>query len=145
MATKVKSYDPKKVIVNYGGITLSGFEDGTFVEVKPSSDTWTRKVGADGEVVRVRSNDDTSEVTVTLQQVSPSNDYLSGIRIADATTGLGGVLPLSIVDLSGTTVMFFPQAWIKKMPDVSRAKDAGNTQWVFDTGQAASNFVGGVA
>lgn len=142
MATVVKTYDPKKVIVTFGGVPISGFADGTFIAVKPASDTWVKKVGADGEVSRVKTNDDTSEVTLTLKATSPSNTYLTGVRTTDKLTG-AGVLALTISDLSGTLVLFWPQAWIKKMPEVNRAKELGDTVWDFDTGQISGDTIGG--
>ena len=140
----VKTYDPKLVIITLGGIPISGYAEGTFVSVKPSSDRFTRKVGADGEVARARSADHTHEITITLQQVSPSNTYLSSVLALD-TLANGGVLPLQIIDLSGETLMFWDSAWIKVPPSADFAKESGDRAWVLDTAQIVTEAIGGNA
>jgi hypothetical protein len=136
----VATYDPKKVIITFGGVPLSGFADGTFINVTGASDTFVKSVGADGEVARGRSNDETCEVTLTLMQTSLSNVYLNTVKEADKISS-SGVKPLSITDLSGTGLMFWPQAWIRKAPDVEYAKEVGDRAWIFDTGQPGSLLV----
>jgi len=138
----VQTYDPHKVIITFGGIPLTGYADGTFISAKPSADRFTRKVGADGEVGRARGADRTHEVTLTLLQVSPSNDYLSTVLAADALSN-AGVLPLQIADLSGTTLQFWDAAWIKTPPSMDDGKEIADRQWVFDTGQIVLENIGG--
>ncbi len=138
----VKTYDPKQVIVTFGGVPISGFADGTFISVSPNNDRFTKAVGADGEVARSKSVDYSHEVTLTLLQTALSNAYLTGILTADQLTN-EGKLPLSITDLSGTTLMLWPEAWIRVEPDVEFAKETGERAWVFDTGQPAVNVIGG--
>lgn len=138
----VKTYDPKLIVITFGGIALTGYEDGTFVDAKPSADRFSRKVGADGEVARSRSADRTHEITLTLQQVSPSNDYLSSVLLLD-TVANKGVLPLQIADLNGTSIQFWDAAWIKTPPNNVSAKEVGPRTWVFDTGQIVLENYGG--
>jgi len=138
----VKTYDPKKVIVTFGGVPLTGWADGTFIGVRGSAERFTKKTGADGEVARARSNDDTHEVTVTLMQSSPSNTYLSTVMNIDRLTNMG-IRPLSITDLSGSSLFFWPEAWIKKDPDVDYAKEVGDRAWAFDTGQIGAQNING--
>jgi hypothetical protein len=139
-ASFTKTYDPKKVIITFGGTPISGFPDGTFLSIKGSAERFTRKVGADGEVVRSRSNDDTHEVTLTLSQTSPSNSYLSTILEIDRLTNKG-IKPLSITDLGGSSLYFWPEAWISKDPDADFAKEAGERAWVLHTGQIGAQSI----
>lgn len=134
MSGLVKSYDPKKVIITFKGTPISGFADGTFIQIAFASDTWTKSVGADGEVARGLSNDATAEITLTLMQTSPSNTNLSTIATQDRLFGTG-VGEFSMTDLYGNALVFFSQGWIKKNPDVERAKELSNVAWVFETGQ----------
>lgn len=133
----VMSYDPKKVIITLGGVPISGYADGTFVQVDPNSETWTKKVGADGEVARALSNDNTSTIQITLMQTSLSNTYLRTVMSADRLTGLG-MLPLSFTDLNDMEVHFWPQAWVSTTPSTGRAKDTTDVQWTIHTGQEAT-------
>jgi hypothetical protein len=136
------TYDPKKVIITYGSVPIGGYADGTFVQVDPNGDAFTKKVGADGEVVRTRSNDNTHTVAITLQQSSLSNQYLSTCKNADKLTGLG-MLPLSITDLNGATLFFWPQAWVSTDPGWGFAKEPTDRAWTFHTGQIATQNEGG--
>jgi hypothetical protein len=136
------TYDPKLVIITYGGTPISGFVDGTFIDIAPSKEGFTRKVGADGEVMRSRSNDNTHDVTVTLMQSSLANQYLSTCNQADRLSG-AGMLPLSITDMNGTTLCFWPQAWVE-VPSWGFATEDTDRGWVFHTGQIATDNRGGV-
>lgn len=139
----MKTYDPKDVIVTFGGVSLSGFADGTFISVTASMERFQKVVGADGEVARGRSNDDTHEVTITLMQTSPSNDDLAAIAKSDRQSN-DGVRALAIRDLGGNTLMFWPEAWVRQTPDIEFAKEVGERAWVFDTGQIAIEDISGV-
>lgn len=138
----VKTYDPTKVIVTFGGIPISGFTDGSFIEITATSDRYSKKIGADGEVARVRGNDDTSEVTLTLLGTAKSNTVLTAFLNTDRLTNKG-IAPLSISDIDGGTLFFWPQAWVKKTPDITRSKDIEDVSWVFDTGQIGLEVIAG--
>jgi hypothetical protein len=133
----VGTYDPKKVIVTLGGVPIGGYADSTFVQIDPNGETWTKKVGADGEVSRSLSNDNTHTVQITLKQMSLSNAYLRTVMSADKLTGLG-MLPLSITDLTTGNARFWPQAWISTDPSLGRAKEETDMQWTIHTGQEAA-------
>jgi len=133
----VMTYDPKKVIVALGGVPIGGYADGSFVKVTANSERWVRKIGADGEVNRAFSNDNTSTVDLTLLQTSLSNIYLSSVESADALTGLG-MLPLLITDLNSGKSRFWAQAWIVKTPDDEKAKETTDVQWTIHTGQESA-------
>jgi hypothetical protein len=133
----VGSYDAKKVIITLGGVPIGGYADGTFVQIDPNSETWIRKVGADGEVVRALSNDNTHTIQITLLQTSLSNAYLRTVMNADKLTGLG-MLPLSFTDLSNMETHFWPQAWVSTEPPTGRAKETTDIQWTIHTGQEAA-------
>lgn len=135
------TYDPKMVVITFGGVPIMGFAEDTFVECTPAEERFTRKVGADGEVVRSKSANGCYDVTITLLQTSLSNATLSAAQIADETTGLG-MLPLSITEISSGSEHFFPQAWVEK-PTWSRGKEAGDQAWTFHTGQAAAAVTAG--
>jgi len=133
----VMTYDPKRVIITLGGVPIGGYADGTFVNVEGNSETWTKKVGADGEVVRALSNDNTHTVQITLMQTSLSNAYLKTVYKADKLTGLG-MLPLSFTDLNTMETKFWPQSWVSTEPPTGRAKETTDVQWTIHTGQEAA-------
>ena len=129
----VKTYDPKKVIVVFGAIALTGFSEGNFISIETQGDGITAIVGCDQEVVRTIAPDSIlKNIKISLLQSSDSNDKLSLIFDMDNQNG-AGVLPLAIKDLSGRTLLKSSSAWIVKKPQVQRGRSAGDGKcaWEF--------------
>jgi hypothetical protein len=133
----VGTYDAKKVILTLGGVPISGYADGTFVQSDPNSETWFKHVGADGEVSRALSNDNTHTIQITLKQMSLSNTYLRTVMNADKLTGLG-MLPFTFTDMTTGESHFWPEAWVSTDPPTGRAKEETEKQWTIHTGQEAA-------
>ena len=127
----VRSYDPKSVIVSVGGVPISGYADGTFIEISRDDVAFTKVVGADGNTSRVKSNNTGGTLTITLQQTSPSNDILSAFAQADELTN-SGVVPILVKDLSGNSIYFSATGWIQKYPDSIFANEINTRAWVLD-------------
>jgi len=127
----VRTFDPKSVIVTIGGVPMSGYADGTFLEITADTQQWTKVTGADGFTTRVKSNDYGGVMTLTLSQSSPSNDVLSALLNVDKLSN-AGVVPILIKDLSGTTIIFSASGWIQQFPDISFGNEINNRAWVLD-------------
>lgn len=123
------TYDPSLVTIAIGGAVMSGFSDGTFVEISRNEPTWNTVVGADGIVTRGKTNNRSGTLTLTLKQSSPSNDVLSALLIADELAN-GSVFPVLIKDLSGTSLYFSAQAFISSFPTSTFSKDITDRSWV---------------
>ena len=137
----VRTYDPKLIVMAFGGVLITGYAAGTFVQVARNGDSFEKVKGADGGVDRVNRNASDFAVTITIKQTSITNDLLSAIFEQDRLTNTGK-LPLTIKDLNGTALFSAPQAWIGKDPDDEYGESMSNRQWRFDTGIAAK-FTGG--
>ena len=72
MAGKVKTYNPKEVLIALGSHIVTGYAEDSFVSIDPSGDGTTKKTGCDGEVTRSISPDKSYTVKVTLDQMSDS-------------------------------------------------------------------------
>ena len=127
----VRTYDPKSVVITVGGVPMSGFADGTFLEITRDDAAFTKVVGADGTTTRVKSNNTGGSMTITLKQSSPSNDVLSAFAQADELTNTG-VVPILVKDLSGNSIYFSATGWIQKYPDSVFANEINNRAWVLD-------------
>ena len=138
----VATYDPGEVQCIIGGTPISGYADGTFVNLAWASDLFTKTVGADGEVSRAKSNDRTGTLTLTLLQTSASNDVLSGYAEADRLSN-SGVVPVLIKDASGRTLLL-ATGWVGRYPDVNFAKDDQQRAWQIHLAQVNA-FIGGNA
>jgi len=139
----ITTYDPQKVIVTFGGTPLSGYAEGTFVGIARQAKSFTRKNGADGHVVRSKSANKCHDVTITLLQSSLTNDYLSTMEQLDNATG-HNILPLTITDLNGTTLKFWPQAWVEEPDSWDYGGEVTDRAWVFHTGNISTNRSGGI-
>lgn len=138
----VLTYDPKKNIIIYGGRQLTGFAEDDMITIKPLGDGMQIYSGADGEVGRSVDPNRTFEVKVSLAASSKSNDYLSECYNKDRRTG-SYMLPLTIKDLSGSTLFFAKQAWVQNFPESKRGRKIDNQDWTFNTGQVNDPVIGG--
>jgi len=136
----VITYDPKEYNIVYGGRTLSGYEDGTFITIARDNDMWTKKTGADGKGIRSKSNDRSGRVEIVLLQGSSDNEFLSEIASADELNN-GGVRTFVMSSQSDTDKFAAETMWVKKVPDSPFAKEAGSRTWVLETDDL-SVFVG---
>lgn len=137
----LRNYDPKNIILTVGTQALGGFADGTFVSMEFDEDLFSKKVGTDGEVTRVKTNNFTGKFTFTLDQASPSNTHLSTLLLLDKVSN-AGVVPVSLVDKNGPTKVVAASGWIQKMATIEFSGDSENREWVVDCGQVEA-FVGG--
>lgn len=114
----METFDPKAIALNVLGNVITGFMDGTFIEVERDEDTWALHVGADGEAARARNRNAAGKITFTLMQTSPSNDALSALATLDEQTGTA-VGPAYVRDLLGTTLLGGDSAYVLKPAKVS--------------------------
>lgn len=74
-------YDPKKVLLNLNGITITGFAEGDKITIEPvTKEDMKSFAGIDGDVTFAKVNDDRHTVTFTLKAESPYNKLLDGYR-----------------------------------------------------------------
>ena len=109
----VKTYDPKKVLISLGSHVVSGYADGTFLNIEAHGDGVTKEVGADGEVVRSIDPDDTSTLTLSLQYGSPTIAFSQRQYDRDRRTSGGGTFPVLVKDLKGGLVFSSQIAWVE--------------------------------
>lgn len=142
MNSEIVTYDPKKLIVVYGSKEVTGFAEDDMVTIKPLGDGTQIYSGADGSVGRSIDPNQTYEVTISLSTASKTNDYFSNVYNLDRSTGRG-ILPLTIKDLSGTTMFQANQAWITNFPEHKRTRKIESQEWTFNTGQVETPIIGG--
>ena len=136
------TYDPMLNVLSFAGLNITGFAPDTYISVERNEDAFTLVVGASGEATRSHNRNRSGLVTVTLMASSQSNDALSAIAVADEISG-SGLSVLLLKEAHGTTLVSASNAWIKKLPVVDRAKEAGTVEWVFEC-EDLSIFVGGL-
>lgn len=132
----VRTYAPDRVKLVVGVHSVSGYADGTFIQIEPLGDGITSQAGADGEVARVMSADKRVKITITLQQTSKSNDVLNLLLSADHLSGGDKPFPLMLADLRGGTLIATDAAWIVNRPTVEFGKELTEREWVIETARA---------
>jgi len=128
----VRSYNPSEVSVIVAGRIIGGFADGTFVGVERNNDSWALSVGADGEGTRSKSTDRSGRFTITLNQSSESNEFLTELEAADDISGTG-TFPVLVKDGSGTSIHEGETCWIVKPASAPYGKESDNREWIIET------------
>lgn len=139
----MKTYDPKNVSIIIGSHIVSGFADGTFINVERRNPTWSLVAGASGETERSKSNDKSGRITLTLLQSSASNDILSGFAQSDELDN-SGTFPLLMKEDTGTTIIEATEAWCTKPSNTPYGKESQGREWVIETGELVM-VVGGIS
>lgn len=137
----LRTYSPDQISVIIGDRPLTGFMDGDSITVARLEDSFTEVSGLKGEVARAKSSDKRTDITLTLMQTSPDNDYLSGILQEDEISGRA-TFNIMIRDQNGTSLHEAEKAWIVKAPDTSYAKELTGREWTLRAANM-SMFVGG--
>jgi hypothetical protein len=125
-----KNYDLKRQTLCCMGLLIdSGFAEDDVFTLARNSPIFTRKVGADGQVTRSKTNDNSGMITIKLLQSSEANALLSAFAILDSKGNNGlGVGPLIVKDLDGTTLIS-GTCWVEKWPDLTLGKEASEREW----------------
>ena len=131
MSGDLKVYDAGQVGLSmFDTIIDSGFGEGVFIEVEYMTKQYSSKVGADGEVTRVRSLDRRGKAKVTLMQTSLGNNVLSGMLNAGLLDPNGNdVGTFQVRDRSGTSLAHADKMWVTGFPAFKRGAEAETVEW----------------
>lgn len=138
MAGKVRTYNPKEVLISFGTHSVSGYAEDSFVTITKHGDGISDVIGCDGEQIRSLDPDDTYDITVVLLQESVSNAWLQNTHDRDRQTG-DGMFAITIKDLRGGLVFSCEQAWVVNAAERVQGKTAQNRSWTIRTGEGTLN------
>lgn len=116
------TYDPKKVVVIVGGVTIGAFQKDVFLEVSYIEPQVTMKHDLDGNPIFSVTKAKGAEVTLNVEPNSNAHDLLSNYFDTQVRTG-GGAFPLTVVDNN------VPDGQTKFHSSVSRVSQMPNRQW----------------
>lgn len=131
---ELKVYDAGQVKLSVFDRNIdSGFSEGDFVEVQYTTKQYTSKVGADGEVTRVRSLDRRATAKITLMQTSLGNNIFSQLLNAGLLDPNGNdVGTFQVTDLSGTSLAHADKCWVQGFPVFKRGAEPGTVEWTLE-------------
>ncbi len=132
-------YDPKQVSLIFGGALITGFAEGSFINIEYNNDLFTLAVGSDGEATRSKSNNNSARVTVTLMPGSVGNALLNTAFQADKAGG-AGALPLAITDRSTGSSFAAEGAWVVKDPGKDFQTEGQPMEWMLETDNLQSVY-----
>ena len=134
--SSLNTYSPSDVIVSLAGLhTVTGYADGTFVEIRKEGRPFDKQRSMDGHTARIYNEDQSFHVYLTLMQSSSSNNILSMLYNVDRATRIGK-FPLIIKDGSGSTTFAAATAWIENIPVVRFANNLSTYTWTFSCSDA---------
>ncbi|MGJ3499936.1 hypothetical protein PsalN5692_04032 (plasmid) [Piscirickettsia salmonis] len=120
---------PTDTIIIFGAIQITGFAEGSYIKVKRNKKEWNQKIGAYGDMTRIRNLDQSGTITITLQRGMSCNQLLSGIKQIDSQTG-NGVYPI-LIKTGDTTIGAGEHAYITGWPEFEGSTEVTNIEWEF--------------
>lgn len=148
MATEVLgTYTPEEVTVvisgEFGVHTVTGFADGTFINISRITPASELYVGSDLTAFRVKRRNKAANIGITLHQAAASNTVMQDIQAADEEdSGNTYVFSILVKDSSGMSRFFARQAFIATVPDVGFSSTAENRDWAIQAVSMVMNLGG---
>lgn len=140
-----RTFDPSKVIFSINDYIVSGFADGTFIEVVPSAPNFRLVPGIRGKATRVRTRDRSGVVNIRLMQTSSDNEVLSKIAEEDDLNQTG-LLFVTLRDTGGQTGIQFTGAFLEGPPGIAySSQETLLREWRIHYQNYARYYVGGNA
>ncbi len=124
----IKTYDPARVYVLYGGIPISGFSPDNGIIVSRNDNVFDTVRGIGGSISRKKKLDQSGIVTLNLFQTSLSNDVLSGFALLDEKVG-AGILPLAIIDITSKSTYISAFAWVESYVEANYSSNLSTRTW----------------
>ena len=141
LSNRATSFNPAETDVIVGGITITGFQEGTGIEIERDEDTFSKVTGSNGEVSRIMRNNRGAKIVLTLLQGSESNLSLSNFHNIDENTGAGSV-PVIVKDNSGGSVHEATSAWVLKPAKANYGTAHEARVWTIDCAQLIQSIAG---
>lgn len=136
----VNTYTPSDVYLIVCGEQMDGWE--TINVERNTTEAFKFIKGIRGKNTRVRDNDSSAKITISIIQTSELHDLLSEIHAQDLENGTGR-LDVLLIDNSGTTKIHSIEAYIVGYPPKSFGESVSFLPWVIQCQSTESYVVGG--
>lgn len=117
-------YSSRNVQVSFGGVAIEALAPDSFISFSLNSPITETEVGADGKVAISYSPDETGTCTISVQQNSPSDVYLSSVLEAQRTSRELVIGDIVVNDPSGSVLAYIGSAHIQEGPEVTLGSSA---------------------
>lgn len=151
----VATYDPKFANLTFGPHLVTGYAEDQMLEIEFSSPKYENKVGIDGFLTRIKQNNTSGMIKVSLMATSPSNKVLATMargELGAAVTTLlsivgasqvalnADVFPVMMYDSSTGAKFTAPDCWVAKEPTIQKGKDIGVIEWELHFSNGTADF-----
>lgn len=121
--------------------TVSGYADGTFLNLSRPVPASTLYSGSDNSKARVKRSNRDTEITLTLHQASVTNAILQALQKADENALRNEwTFSITLKDTSGTGVWSSNQAFISNVPDAGFGSEIDTRDWMITAVSLDSNI-----
>ena len=126
-----KNHDPSQIHATFAGRALfTGRAEGEFLTTEFLHELYTLKVGADGEVTRVKSANRTGKIVVKCMQTSDTHKLFTQLyAVSLASVNGSDIAAFEMRDLNGGLLEHADQTWISKAPTNGQGADVAEREW----------------
>lgn len=139
------TYNPNTLLVIIRGVPITGFADGSTINLTPNNDKYNTTYGTTGLFIRSLQVNDGGVLTFSLMPNSPSNTFLSSLLLEDALAQTA-IVPFAIKARTGAIPDIASGfGWVKKVVDLnySIGGDAPMREWTFEAAKYTQTVGGG--
>jgi hypothetical protein len=120
----MSTYDPQRLNLIWGVIAISGYADGSMVQISPQGDGVRAITGTAGETAFIETPNRQHEVMFRLMETSPINGALMLLFEAGNVPA-----PLSLTSLSTGAGMIADAAKLERIPGVTYDNNVPVREW----------------
>lgn len=124
MSTSLPTYSSRDVQVSFAGQAITSLAPDSFITFSLNSPITDTEVGADGSISISYSPDETGSCTISVQQNSPSDLFLSAVLAGQRQQRKLVKADISINDPAGSILAYLGTCHIQEAPEVSLGSTA---------------------
>lgn len=136
---EVLTYNPEDVYLSIGGYNCAGWDE---ISIERATPAYKLIKGIRGKHTRIKDEDTSALVTISLMQVSPTNDVLSELHTQDIIETTGR-LDLLLIDKSGNSKFGSSEAYITGYPKRTFKDSIEYVVWTIQCQTTDNYIVGG--
>jgi hypothetical protein len=131
MPTKLKTYDIRQVYLLIAGIPCSGYGNDGGIKITPNAAVAEHQVGADGEVVVNRNNDNSHTLEITLMETSRCVPLLDALIRTQAALPAYPPTAVELFDLNTGDIITDSYCAFLARPEIAKGRKAGERVYKF--------------
>lgn len=125
----IQTYSPGEVDLFLAILyQVEDYSPDSLISISKDENYYNTIKGATGGIERVRVEDNTHTLTISLSQTSPTNTILNALATLDRYSG-NGFFPIFAKDASGQSLFIASSCWIESPPEASYTGSVETRVW----------------